>query len=72
VPRKIRAIVPDCPYHIVQRGDNRNVAFISDKNFRTGKYPYICFSVFYRDMSLKNIMLGYLSETCGLIYTLDG
>ena len=34
MPRKARVIVPNCPHHIVQRGHNRNVVFVSDDDYR--------------------------------------
>jgi len=30
--RTVRVIVPNCPHHIVRRGGNRNVAFVSDED----------------------------------------
>ena len=34
MPRRARVIVPNCPHHIVQRGHNRNVVFVSDDDYR--------------------------------------
>lgn len=33
MPRTARIIVPNCPHHIVQRGHNRNVVFVSDNDY---------------------------------------
>ncbi len=33
MPRRGRVWVPDCPYHIVQRGHNRSAVFIEDQDY---------------------------------------
>ncbi|MEE8059366.1 MAG: transposase [Pseudomonadales bacterium] len=33
MPRMARVIVPHCAHHIVQRGHNRNVVFVGDKDY---------------------------------------
>jgi putative transposase len=33
MPRKARVIVPGMPHHIVQRGHNRNVVFVEDRDY---------------------------------------
>ena len=47
MPRKARLLVPNCPHHIVQRGHNRNVVFLTDddcqfylENLREFKQQY--------------------------------
>ena len=34
MPRTARAIVPDTPHHIVQRGHNRNAVFIENRDYQ--------------------------------------
>ena len=33
MPRKARMIVPGMPHHIVQRGHNRSVVFVEDRDY---------------------------------------
>ena len=39
MPRRARQYVPQLPYHIVQRGNNREVCFIEPENYQF--YLYI-------------------------------
>ena len=34
MPRKARILVPNYPHHIVQRGHNRKVVFLTDEDYR--------------------------------------
>lgn len=34
MPRKARVLVPEHPHHIVQRGHNRNAAFLTDRDYQ--------------------------------------
>jgi len=34
MPRQARVIVPGFPHHIVQRGHNRNVVFVEDRDYQ--------------------------------------
>jgi putative transposase len=34
MPRRARVIVPNMPHHIVQRGHNRNVVFVEDRDYQ--------------------------------------
>lgn len=34
MPRKARVIVPNMPHHIVQRGHNRNVVFVEERDYQ--------------------------------------
>ncbi len=34
MPRRTRMYLPDHPYHIVQRGNNREVCFVEAGNYR--------------------------------------
>lgn len=33
MPRKARVIIPGMPHHIVQRGHNRSVVFVEDRDY---------------------------------------
>lgn len=35
MPRAARAVLPDCPLHVVQRGINRQTCFFSEADYRT-------------------------------------
>jgi len=34
MPRRARLIVPGVPLHLIQRGDNRQVCFVADDDYR--------------------------------------
>jgi len=34
MPRKARVVVPNCPHHVVQRGHNRKVVFVEDRDYQ--------------------------------------
>lgn len=34
MPRKLRLYIPDVPCHVIQRGNNRDACFFSDKDYR--------------------------------------
>ena len=34
MPRKARIVVPNTPHHIVQRGHNKQVVFVSDAGYQ--------------------------------------
>ena len=34
MPRRTRSYIPDLPYHIVQRGNNREACFIEPENYK--------------------------------------
>jgi putative transposase len=34
MPRKARVVLPGCPHHVVQRGHNRQVVFVKDRDYQ--------------------------------------
>lgn len=36
MPRRPRLVLPHIPLHLIQRGNNRQICFVADEDYRTG------------------------------------